>query len=228
MTTDTFKTKIEEEKGKKVKIYKAFSDATDKISRLADKPEKAFFVKGIKPGKTQVTLKTTTGKYKYKIIVLAKEKVKKKARKMLKKVVGNRRGIQEDFNQDGVEEYYCDGKIFYYDYETEKVISKRFFSPKECGKIQKIYYSAKRHLLYAQLEGKTAVRFVFFDRKKIIGREHREIYFLKIKDQKGENQYILNDESYDQDDYWYQPYREKEMWQYLEKQIPDAKEIYSR
>lgn len=147
---------------------------------------------------------------------------------MLKKAVQNRQGIQEDFNQDGIEEYYCDGKIFYYDYEKNKVISKRFFTPKECAKMKKIYYSAKRHLLYAQLEGKMAVQFAFFDRKKIIGREHREIYFLKIKDKKGENHYILNDESYDQDDYWYQPYTEEERNRFLKKQIPDAKEIKIR
>ena len=106
-----------------------------------------------------------------------------------------------------------------------KVITKCFFTEKENSKIQKIYYSPKRHLLYAEMEGKTAVHFVLVDRKKIIGRVDREIRFLKVKDKKGKINYILNDESYDQDDYWYRPYTEEEMNKFLKKQIPDAKEI---
>ena len=45
------------------------------------------------------------------------------------------------------------------------------------------------------------------------------------KSKKGKIYYVLNDESYDQDDYWYQPYTEEEMNEFLKKQIPDAKEI---
>ena len=78
------------------------------------------------------------------------------------------------------------------------------------------------------MKGKTAVHFVLVDRKKIIGRVDREIRFLKVKDKKGKINYILNDESYDQDDYWYQPYTEEEMNEFLKKQIPDAKEINFR
>ena len=78
------------------------------------------------------------------------------------------------------------------------------------------------------MEGKTAVHFVLVDRKKIIGRVDREIRFLKVKDKKGKINYILNDESYDQDDYWYRPYTEEEMNKFLKKQIPDAKEINFR
>ena len=109
-----------------------------------------------------------------------------------------------------------------------KVIAKRCFTEKEIRKIQKLYYSPKRHLLYAEMEGKTAVHFVLVDRKKIIGRVDREIRFLKVKDKKGKINYILNDESYDQDDYWYRPYTEEEMNKFLKKQIPDAKEINFR
>ena len=180
---------------KKAKVYKQYLDASDKISTLADKPDKALFVKGIKPGKAQVKVNTTTGETIYEITILSKEKVKKKARKLLKKEVKN------------------------------KVITKCFFTEKENSKIQKIYYSPKRHLLYAEMEGKTAVHFVLVDRKKIIGRVDREIRFLKVKDKKGKINYILNDESYDQDDYWYRPYTEEEMNKFLKKQIPDAKEI---
>lgn len=105
------------------------------------------------------------------------------------------------------------------------MIAKRCFTEKEIRKIQKLYYSSKRHLLYAEMEGKTAVRFALFDREKIIGRRDREIRFLKVKEKKGKIYYVLNDESYDQDDYWYQPYTEEEMNEFLKKQIPDAKEI---
>ncbi len=42
----------------------------------------------------------------------------------------NKRGIYDDFNQDEIEEYYFNGKIFYYDYEKNKVITKRFFHRK--------------------------------------------------------------------------------------------------
>ena len=68
-----------------MKVYKQFLDASDKISILADKPNKALFIKGIRAGKVRVTVKTTTGKTVYNITVLPKEKVKKKAQKMLKK-----------------------------------------------------------------------------------------------------------------------------------------------
>ena len=195
LTTDVYKTKTSVNNKKKVKVYKQYLDASDKISTLADKPDKALFVKGIKPGKAQVKVNTTTGETIYEITILSKEKVKKKARKLLKKEVKN------------------------------KVITKCFFTEKENSKIQKIYYSPKRHLLYAEMEGKTAVHFVLVDRKKIIGRVDREIRFLKVKDKKGKINYILNDESYDQDDYWYRPYTEEEMNKFLKKQIPDAKEI---
>ena len=195
LTTDVYKTKTSVNNKKKAKVYKQYLDASDKISTLADKPDKALFVKGIKPGKAQVKVNTTTGKTIYEITILSKEKVKKKARKLLKKEVKN------------------------------KVITKCFFTEKENSKIQKIYYSPKRHLLYAEMEGKTAVHFVLVDRKKIIGRVDREIRFLKVKDKKGKINYILNDESYDQDDYWYRPYTEEEMNKFLKKQIPDAKEI---
>lgn len=195
MTTDVYKTKTSVNNKKKAKVYKQYLDASDKISTLADKPDKALFVKGIKPGKAQVKVNTTTGETIYEITILSKEKVKKKARKLLKKEVKN------------------------------KVITKCFFTEKENSKIQKIYYSPKRHLLYAEMEGKTAVHFVLVDRKKIIGRVDREIRFLKVKDKKGKINYILNDESYDQDDYWYRPYTEEEMNKFLKKQIPDAKEI---
>lgn len=195
LTTDVYKTKTSVNNKKKAKVYKQYLDASDKISTLADKPDKALFVKGIKPGKAQVKVNTTTGETIYEITILSKEKVKKKARKLLKKEVKN------------------------------KVITKCFFTEKENSKIQKIYYSPKRHLLYAEMEGKTAVHFVLVDRKKIIGRVDREIRFLKVKDKKGKINYILNDESYDQDDYWYQPYTEEEMNEFLKKQIPDAKEI---
>ena len=228
ISTDVYKTKTSVNNRKKVKVYKQFLDASDKISILADKPNKALFIKGISDGKARVTVKTTTGKTVYNITVLPKEKVKKKAQKMLKKVVKNKRGIYDDFNQDGIEEYYSNGKIFYYDYEKNKVITKRFFTEKENSKIQKIYYSPKRHLFYAEMEGKTAVHFVLVDREKIIGRVDREIRFLKVKDKKGKINYILNDESYDQDDYWYRPYTEEEMNKFLKKQIPDAKEINFR
>ena len=195
LTTDVYKTKTSVNNKKKAKVYKQYLDASDKISTLADKPDKALFVKGIKPGKAQVKVNTTTGETIYEITILSKEKVKKKARKLLKKEVKN------------------------------KVITKCFFTEKENSKIQKIYYSPKRHLLYAEMEGKTAVHFVLVDRKKIIGRVNREIRFLKVKDKKGKINYILNDESYDQDDYWYRPYTEEEMNKFLKKQIPDAKEI---
>ena len=195
LTTDVYKTKTSVNNKKKAKVYNQYLDASDKISTLADKPDKALFVKGIKPGKAQVKVNTTTGETIYEITILSKEKVKKKARKLLKKEVKN------------------------------KVISKCFFTEKENSKIQKIYYSPKRHLLYAEMEGKTAVHFVLVDRKKIIGRVDREIRFLKVKDKKGKINYILNDESYDQDDYWYRPYTEEEMNKFLKKQIPDAKEI---
>ena len=195
LTTDVYKTKTSVNNKKKAKVYKQYLDASDKISTLADKPDKALFVKGIKPGKAQVKMNTTTGETIYEITILSKEKVKKKARKLLKKEVKN------------------------------KVITKCFFTEKENSKIQKIYYSPKRHLLYAEMEGKTAVHFVLVDRKKIIGRVDREIRFLKVKDKKGKINYILNDESYDQDDYWYRPYTEEEMNKFLKKQIPDAKEI---
>lgn len=195
LTTDVYKTKTSVNNKKKAKVYKQYLDASDKISTLADKPDKAIFVKGIKPGKAQVKVNTTTGETIYEITILSKEKVKKKARKLLKKEVKN------------------------------KVITKCFFTEKENSKIQKIYYSPKRHLLYAEMEGKTAVHFVLVDRKKIIGRVDREIRFLKVKDKKGKINYILNDESYDQDDYWYRPYTEEEMNKFLKKQIPDAKEI---
>ena len=225
LTTDVYKTKTSVNNKKKAKIYKQYPDASDKISTLADKPDKALFVKGIKPGKAQVKVNTTTGKTIYEITILSKEKVKKKARKLLKKEMRNKKGIYVDFNQDGIEEYYYNGKIFYYDYEKNKVIAKRFFTEKEIRKIQKLYYSSKRHLLYAEMEGKTAVRFALFDREKIIGRRDREIRFLKVKDKKGKIYYVLNDESYDQDDYWYQPYTEEERNEFLKRQIPDAKEI---
>ena len=195
LTTDVYKTKTSVNNKKKAKVYKQYLDASDKISTLADKPDKALFVKGIKPGKAQVKVNTTTGETIYEITILSKEKVKKKARKLLKKEVKN------------------------------KVITKCFFTEKENSKIQKIYYSPKRHLLYAEMEGKTAVHFVLVDRKKIIGRVDREIRFLKVKDKKGKINYILNDESYDQDDYWYRPYTEEEMNKFLKKQIPEAKEI---
>ena len=195
LTSDVYKTKTSVNNKKKAKVYKQYLDASDKISTLADKPDKALFVKGIKPGKAQVKVNTTTGETIYEITILSKEKVKKKARKLLKKEVKN------------------------------KVITKCFFTEKENSKIQKIYYSPKRHLLYAEMEGKTAVHFVLVDRKKIIGRVDREIRFLKVKDKKGKINYILNDESYDQDDYWYRPYTEEEMNKFLKKQIPDAKEI---
>ena len=195
LTTDVYKTKTSVNNKKKAKGDKQYLDASDKISTLADKPDKALFVKGIKPGKAQVKVNTTTGETIYEITILSKEKVKKKARKLLKKEVKN------------------------------KVITKCFFTEKENSKIQKIYYSPKRHLLYAEMEGKTAVHFVLVDRKKIIGRVDREIRFLKVKDKKGKINYILNDESYDQDDYWYRPYTEEEMNKFLKKQIPDAKEI---
>lgn len=195
LTTDVYKTKTSVNNKKKAKVYKQYLDASDKISTLADKPDKALFVKGIKPGKAQVKVNTTTGETIYEITILSKEKVKKKARKLLKKEVKN------------------------------KVITKCFFTEKENSKIQKIYYSPKRHLLYAEMEGKTAVHFVLVDRKKIIGRVDREIRFLKVKEKKGKIYYVLNDESYDQDDYWYQPYTEEEMNEFLKKQIPDAKEI---
>ena len=195
LTTDVYKTKTSVNNKKKAKVYKQYLDASDKISTLADKPDKALFVKGIKPGKAQVKVNATTGETIYEITILSKEKVKKKARKLLKKEVKN------------------------------KVITKCFFTEKENSKIQKIYYSPKRHLLYAEMEGKTAVHFVLVDRKKIIGRVDREIRFLKVKDKKGKINYILNDESYDQDDYWYHPYTEEEMNKFLKKQIPDAKEI---
>ena len=195
LTTDVYKTKTSVNNKKKAKVYKQYLDASDKISTLADKPDKALFVKGIKPGKAQVKVNTTTGETIYEITILSKEKVKKKARKLLKKEVKN------------------------------KVITKCFFTEKENSKIQKIYYSPKRHLLYAEMEGKTAVHFVLVDRKKIIGRVDREIRFLKVKDKKGKINYILNDESYDQDDYWYRTYTEEEMNKFLKKQIPDAKEI---
>ena len=195
LTTDVYKPKTSVNNKKKAKVYKQYLDASDKISTLADKPDKALFVKGIKPGKAQVKVNTTTGETIYEITILSKEKVKKKARKLLKKEVKN------------------------------KVITKCFFTEKENSKIQKIYYSPKRHLLYAEMEGKTAVHFVLVDRKKIIGRVDREIRFLKVKDKKGKINYILNDESYDQDDYWYRPYTEEEMNKFLKKQIPDAKEI---
>ena len=195
LTTDVYKTKTSVNNKKKAKVYKQYLDASDKISTLADKPDKALFVKGIKPGKAQVKVNATTGETIYEITILSKEKVKKKARKLLKKEVKN------------------------------KVITKCFFTEKENSKIQKIYYSPKRHLLYAEMEGKTAVHFVLVDRKKIIGRVDREIRFLKVKDKKGKINYILNDESYDQDDYWYRPYTEEEMNKFLKKQIPDAKEI---
>ena len=195
LTTDVYKTKTSVNNKKKAKVYKQYLDASDKISTLADKPDKALFVKGIKPGKAQLKVNTTTGETIYEITILSKEKVKKKARKLLKKEVKN------------------------------KVITKCFFTEKENSKIQKIYYSPKRHLLYAEMEGKTAVHFVLVDRKKIIGRVDREIRFLKVKDKKGKINYILNDESYDQDDYWYRPYTEEEMNKFLKKQIPDAKEI---
>lgn len=198
LTTDVYKTKTSVNNKKKAKVYKQYLDASDKISTLADKPDKALFVKGIKPGKAQVKVNTTTGETIYEITILSKEKVKKKARKLLKKEVKN------------------------------KVITKCFFTEKENSKIQKIYYSPKRHLLYAEMEGKTAVHFVLVDRKKIIGRVDREIRFLKVKDKKGKINYILNDESYDQDDYWYRPYTEEEMNKFLKKQIPDAKEINFR
>ena len=167
LTTDVYKTKTSVNNKKKAKVYKQYLDASDKISTLADKPDKALFVKGIKPGKAQVKVNTTTGETIYEITFLSKEKVKKKARKLLKKEVKN------------------------------KVITKCFFTEKENSKIQKIYYSPKRHLLYAEMEGKTAVHFVLVDRKKIIGRVDREIRFLKVKDKKGKINYILNDESYD-------------------------------
>ena len=186
-----YKTKTSVNNKKKAKVYKQYLDASDKISTLADKPDKALFVKGIKPGKAQVKVNTTTGETIYEITILSKEKVKKKARKLLKK----------------------------------EVIAKRCFTEKEIRKIQKLYYSSKRHLLYAEMEGKTAVRFALFDREKIIGRRDREIRFLKVKEKKGKIYYVLNDESYDQDDYWYQPYTEEEMNEFLKKQIPDAKEI---
>ena len=109
--------------------------------------------------------------------------------------------------------------------EKLKMYISQIFTEKENSKIQKIYYSPKRHLLYAEMEGKTAVHFVLVDRKKIIGRVDREIRFLKVKEKKGKIYYVLNDESYDQDDYWYQPYTEEEMNEFLKKQIPDAKEI---
>ncbi len=225
LTTDVYKTKTSVNNKKKVKVYKQYLDASDKISILADKSDKALFVKGIKPGKAQVKVNTTTGETIYEITILSKEKVKNKAQKLLKKEAKNKKGIYVDFNQDGIEEYYCNGKIIYYDYEKNKVITKRFFTEKENGKIQKLYYSPKRHLLYAQMAGKTAVRFALFDREKMIGRRDREIRFLKVKDKKGKIYYVLNDESYDQDDYWYQPYTEEEMHKFLKKQIPDAKEI---
>lgn len=225
LTTDVYKTKTSVNNKKKVKVCKQYLDASDKISILADKPDKALFVKGIKPGKAQVKVNTTTGKTIYEITILSKEKVKRKAHKLLKKTAKNKKGIYVDFNQDGIEEYYYNGKIFYYDYEKNKVIAKRFFTEKEIRKIQNLYYSPKRHLLYAKMEGKTAVHFVFFDREKMLGRRNREIRFLKVKDKKGKTYYVLNDESYDQDDYWYQPYTEEEMNKFLQKQIPDAKEI---
>ena len=218
LTTDVYKTKTSVNNKKKAKVYKQYLDASDKISTLADKPDKALFVKGIKPGKAQVKVNTTTGETIYEITILSKEKVKKKARKLLKKEVKNKKGIYVDYN----------GKINYYDYEKNKVIAKRCFTEKEIRKIQKLYYSSKRHLLYAEMEGKTAVRFVLVDREKIIGRVDREIRFLKVKDKKGKINYILNDESYDQDDYWYRPYTEEEMNKFLKKQIPDAKEINFR
>lgn len=195
LTTDVYKTKTSVNNKKKAKVYKQYLDASDKISTLADKPDKALFVKGIKPGKAQVKVNTTTGETIYEITILSKEKVKKKARKLLKKEVKN------------------------------KKIAKRCFTEKEIRKIQKLYYSSKRHLLYAEMEGKTAVRFALLDREKIIGRRDREIRFLKVKEKKGKIYYVLNDESYDQDDYWYQPYTEEEMNEFLKKQIPDAKEI---
>ena len=143
LTTDVYKTKTSVNNKKKAKVYKQYLDASDKISTLADKPDKALFVKGIKPGKAQVKVNTTTGETIYEITILSKEKVKKKARKLLKKEVKN------------------------------KVIAKRCFTEKEIRKIQKLYYSSKRHLLYAEMEGKTAVRFALFDREKIIGRRDR-------------------------------------------------------
>lgn len=90
LTTDVYKTKTSVNNKKKAKVYKQYLDASDKISTLADKPDKALFVKGIKPGKAQVKVNTTTGETIYEITILSKEKVKKKARKLLKKEVKNK------------------------------------------------------------------------------------------------------------------------------------------
>ena len=67
MTTDVYKTKTSVNNKKKAKVYKQYLDASDKISTLADKPDKALFVKGIKPGKAQVKVNTTTGETIYEI-----------------------------------------------------------------------------------------------------------------------------------------------------------------
>lgn len=199
-------------------------------------------IKTLKKGKTTIRFNLKlqdSGMYSYKITVNVKalKFVQTQARKALKKyektLKTGERYAYADLNNDKVNELIFSDKIWYYDYEKNKVKSvKHSFSDFIAGSGNTFVGVLKKPTVIKEDNRviKTIRKIYQFDTSKIFKyvettysyRMYNEnaMKYYGVKDP-----YIFHDTSYDQDDYDYQGMNCNEMKKHIKKYVKKAKSI---
>lgn len=245
MTPDSYKTKWKITGGKHISISKDKLEPYSKVSPMNDAFTYGILAKGKKPGKAKVVVNTVIKKYIFDVKVVSKATVRKKSKALLKKYAAKLKNTKQcaymDFNGDSVEDLYHDGQFTYYNYAVDKVVTKK--APLE--NIGSLYVSTKNHMMFAfpakeiafedqSYSGTVFGRFFFMNEAKVFDFSRETVQYSKYKypekfvgDQyvPGNDYYFLDDNGYDQDDYWYIPYTKEQLMTKLAKLFPGWKEI---
>ena len=215
------------------------------VEKIAIKNKKCISAKGKpymikvtakKAGKTSFTYRLPEDEktYKCNVKVYSLKSVKKKATAKLKKQLA---ALSEgtsytyfDFNKDGVNEFFHDGNITYYDYEKNKCITVDYG-------FQEIYTSPKTKRIYVVKKKPLKTNYFTYFSEFYTVSSH-ELFKLtgegtgfRTYTKKGTQEYSAKapyayyDDHYDQDDYDYEALTEKEMNARIEEKIPGFKKI---
>lgn len=220
--------------------YSDYQEVTSDNKKKASVKAGDFFVlvKAKKKGTVTISYKgveDSKGKA-YTVNVLAKKTVKNKSKKALNRVVkGLGKGTEYafvDFNYDGIEDLYYNGKIAYYNYGTNKVVTKNYH-------FKDIYISKKTKKVLGVYKDKYQRVTDFFvytceyfepDTSKLFslsatGTGYRTYTEDGTKEYAVNKPYAYYDTGYDQDDYDYQAYSEEEVIKQVKKKMPDCKKL---
>lgn len=203
-------------------------------------------LKGVKAGKTTITITRKKERVVYKVTVYSKKSIQEKAKKALsaykKKYEKLETFAYVDFNGDGVKEIYHAGAFTYYNYAMKKVVTKNL----SMKKASTLYISPKKKLMFEVLKSPIEIKdnrmsrtvygkFYYFNEEKVfhpydsgvaVSKYKYPQDYVPAKDYiKGKKYFFIDDSHYDQDDYWYEPFTKESVTTFIKKKMPGIKKI---